>query len=174
MESDPNPTFDLAVVGGGLAGWVAATAARERGCAVAVVERAVRKPGWGNSVVSGGALHAALRDPRTAPAELIHAITDSTDGHADETIVRAFAHNAARAVEWIEAHGGTLTSSADATHLAKVFSPMRVTKPGMHYAGMGTGNFLKHLRCEHLRNGGTVIQPARATALAPATPGSAR
>ena len=72
---DDTVTVDVAVVGGGLAGWTAAIAAQDAGRRVTVVERSARRPGWGNSVVSGGALHAVLRDPRANPAVLAAAIS---------------------------------------------------------------------------------------------------
>ncbi len=158
-------TVDVAVVGGGLAGWTAAIAAQDAGRRVALVERAARRPGWGNSVVSGGALHAVLRDPRADPAMLAATITELTDGHADPLVVQAWAANAARAVAWVEAHGGELMSDPDHPHRAKVFAPVRVTEPGMRYAGFGVTNFLTAQREAFVRRGGRVIQPGRARSL---------
>ncbi len=156
---------DVAVVGGGLAGWVAASAAREAGCRVALIERSARKPGWGNSIVSGGALHAVLRDPRTDPTTLAAMITDLTDGHADRVVVDAWATHAARAVAWIEAHGGVLMTDPLHAHRAKVFSPVRLTEPGMRYAGFGLGDFLTRCRDDFVRSGARIVQPARARTL---------
>ena len=156
---------DVVVVGGGLAGWMAATSALEAGRAVALVERATRMPGWGNAMVSGGALHAVLRDPRTDPTVLAATIAKLTDGHADPVVVEAWAANAARAVTWIEAHGATLAGDPEHAHRAKVFAPVRVTEPGMRYANFGVANFLSRCRDAFLRSGGRVLQPARAHSL---------
>src|SRR4051794_33172331 len=95
----------VVVVGGGLAGWTAAVAAQDAGATVTMVERARRKPGWGNSVISGGAVHAALQDPRGDPAAMVATINDLTDGHADAVVAAAWAKTAARAVAWLEDHG---------------------------------------------------------------------
>lgn len=162
---DDTVTVDVAVVGGGLAGWTAAIAAQDAGRRVTVVERSARRPGWGNSVVSGGALHAVLRDPRANPAVLAAAITELTDGHADPVVVQAWAANAARAVAWVEAQGGELMSDPDHPHRAKVFAPVRVTEPGMRHAGFGVTNFLTTQRESFVRRGGRVIQPGRARSL---------
>jgi fumarate reductase flavoprotein subunit len=159
------PSYDVVVVGGGLAGWTAAAAAQESGAAVAVVERAARQPGWGNSVVSGGALHATLRDPRTDPADLAERILRDTDGHADRVVVQAWAANCARTVDWLEAHGAELATEPGQPHRAKVFAPVRVTEPGLRFGRFGTTQFLAHRRAEHVAHGGQVHQPARATAL---------
>ena len=90
------------VVGGGLAGWTAAVAALEAGATVTLVERARRKPAWGNSVISGGAVHAVLQDPRGDPAAMVATINELSDGHADPVVAAAWAENAARAVAWLD------------------------------------------------------------------------
>jgi fumarate reductase flavoprotein subunit len=164
-EQAGGPRIDVVVVGGGLAGWTAASAAQEAGASVAVVERAARRPGWGNSVVSGGALHATLRDPRTDPADLVERIVRDTDGHADRVVVQAWAGNCARTIEWLEAHGADLASEPGQPHRAKVFAPVRVTEPGLRFGRFGTTRFLAGRRAEVLARGGRVLQPARATAL---------
>lgn len=158
----PTVTVDVAVVGGGLAGWTAATAAQEAGASVALVERGRRGPGWSNAIVSGGALHAVLRDPRTDPAELAAMITAATDGEADPVVVHAWATNAARSVAWAEAHGAVLSTDPEHAHRAKVFSPVRTTEPGMRWAGFGMAGYLTARRDAFVRRGGLLLQPARA------------
>jgi succinate dehydrogenase/fumarate reductase flavoprotein subunit len=156
---------DVLVVGGGLAGWTAAVAASEQGRSVTLVERAARRPGWGNSMVSGGALHALLRDPRTEPAQLVALLHDVTDGHADPVVAEAWAASARRAVEWIEERGGCLDSDPTQPHRAKVFAPVRATEPGLRYRQFGLGAYLLHLQRRFSALGGTTIQPAGARRL---------
>lgn len=158
-------TTDVVVVGGGLAGWMAAVRAQELGADVNMIERARRRPGWGNSMVSGGAVHACLRDPRTTPDELVEMVTAATDGHADPVVVRAWADNAARTIAWIEDHGGDLMTDPAHSHRAKVFDPVRATVPGMQYAGFGLPTFLQRLRTGFLDDGGAIVQPGRARGL---------
>lgn len=158
--------FDVVVVGGGLAGWMAATAALEAGARTALVERSVRPEGDGNSIVSGGALHASLRDPRTPPAELVEGIVRSTAGEAAPAVAEAWAGNCARTIAWIEAHGGRLMTNPEHAHRAKVFEPVKPTVPGMASDGYGTPQFLLTLRAAFAARGGSIVQPARATALA--------
>src|SRR4051812_20544752 len=155
----------VVVVGGGLAGWTAAVAAQDAGAAVTLGERSQRGPGWGNSVGAGGALHGVFQDPPTNPDTLVAAISELTDGHCDPVVAAAWAHNAARAVAWIESHGGELSSDPTQSHRAKVFSPVRITEPGMRYKGFGVSNFLTALHDRFVSAGGTVVQPARARRL---------
>ena len=157
--------FDVVVVGGGLAGWVAAARAQELGASVLVVERSARTPGWGNSVISGGVLHAVLGDPRAAPEQLLATIMELTDGHADRAVAAAWAHNAAATIAWIEAHGAQLMTDPRFALRARVFFPVRPTVPGVQSAGFGTENFLAHLAQIVANNGGTIRKPARAIAL---------
>lgn len=163
----------VVVVGGGLAGWTAAVSAVERGASVTLVERSNRRPGWGNSVISGGALHAILRDPRDEPDELAAQLLEESDGHSDPEVVRAWAANAARTVDWIEAHGATLLR-ADEPHRRALFSPVRETVPGLRHRGFGTGEFLLTLAARLQDRGGEILQPARATGLAPNANGTWR
>lgn len=159
-------SFDVAVVGGGLAGWVAATAATEAGARTVLIERDARASGGGNSVISGGALHACLRDPRTPPAELIDAVMASTAGEASSAVVHAWAHNCARAIEWIERRGGDLMTNSHYPHRAKVFDPVKPTVPGLDGDDYGTARFIQTLAHAFQSNGGTILQPVRAFDLA--------
>jgi fumarate reductase flavoprotein subunit len=163
--SDSGQAFDVVVVGGGLAGWVAAARAQELGASVLVVERSARAPGWGNSVISGGVLHAVLRDPRGAPEQLLATIMELTDGQADRAVAAAWAHNAAPTIAWIEAHGGNLMTDPRFPLRARVFAPVKPTVPGVQSEGYGTENFLNHLAHTVANSGGTIRQPARAIAL---------
>jgi len=105
---------DVLVVGGGLAGWTAARRAQQLGRSVLVVERSLRTPGWGNSLISGGALHAALRDPVSTPPEvLLQEVLARTDGHCRPDVAAAWAHGARRAIEWIRSEGGRVEPRDD-------------------------------------------------------------
>jgi fumarate reductase flavoprotein subunit len=163
--SASDQVFDVVVVGGGLAGWVAAARAQELGASVLVVERSARALGWGNSLISGGVLHAVLRDPRGEPEQLLATIMDLTDGHADRAVAAAWAHNAAPTIAWIEAHGGDLMTDPRFPLRARVFAPVKPTVPGVRSEGFGTERFLTHLAQTVVNNGGAIRQPARAIAL---------
>ena len=156
---------DVVVVGGGLAGWMAAMAALEAGAHVTLVERAGAAPGWSNSMISGGALHAVLQDPRTDPMELIATITKLTGGASLPEVVNAWAANAARTIEWIEAHGGSLSTDPAHSHRAKVFDPVKATVPGTEHLGYGTPNFLENLRGRFTAAGGIALFGAQAREL---------
>lgn len=156
---------DVVVVGGGLAGWIAAASARESGARVALVESSPKAEGDGNSVISGGVLHANLDDPRSPPAAMVEKILRSTGGEASRAVATAWATNAARAVAWIETHGAAMMSSSDQPYRAKVFAPVKPTVPGLNGAPYGTAQFLRSLAAAFRAAGGTIVQPARAVGL---------
>ena len=158
--------FDVVVVGGGLAGWVAAARAQEMGATVVLIERSRREPGWGSSVISGGVLHAVLRDPRSPPEELLSTLLELTDGRADRAVATAWADHAHPTIAWIESHGGRLVTDPRYPLRARVFSPVRPTVPGLQSEGFGTENFLTHLSATFLEHGGAVRRPGRAIGLA--------
>jgi fumarate reductase flavoprotein subunit len=153
------------VVGAGLAGWIAAVEAQKPGATVVVIDRSDRLPGTGNSIASGGVLHACLQDPRGDPDALFGRLMDLTDKQADEGVARAWADNAAAAVQWIEDHGGELGTEPGPALYARVFQPRRETVPGLNGAGCGLDMFLAGLARRYLAAGGTLLQPARATSL---------
>ena len=158
--------FDVVVVGGGLAGWIAAVTALESGARTALVERSPKPEGEGNSVISGGVLHANLGDPQSPPAEMIEKITRSTGGEALPVVVAAWGTTAERTIEWIEAHGGDLSGGSAQMYRAKVFAPVKPIVPGLNGAPYGTAVFLRQLAERFRAAGGTVVQPARAIGLA--------
>lgn len=153
---------DVAVVGGGIAGRIAALEAQECGARVVLVERSGRAPGWGNSVISGGALHAALQSPRTPPARLLALAAEVTDGATDVRLARAWARGIPDTLRWIDEHGGQLVRDGDEPHRAVVLGPVRRTVPGLSYGGMGVPRFLTELARRFAAAGGRVLQPARA------------
>lgn len=161
----PAEVTDIAVVGGGLAGWTAARRARELGATVLLVERSRRRPGWGNSMISGGVLHAALGSPAAAPEDLLAKVAAATDGQADPQVAHAWAVNAARTVEWVARHGGQVVTDGTAAHRAAVLAPVRRTEPGLRYTGQGVPRLLGNLSLSFAAAGGRVCRPGRARKL---------
>lgn len=93
--------FDAIVVGGGLAGSVAALRARQLGCRTLLVDKAPDSTAAGNTRLSGGALHAAgiyLDEEATRIAARIDSVTGA---QADPCLRDAFALTAGRALRWL-------------------------------------------------------------------------
>jgi succinate dehydrogenase/fumarate reductase flavoprotein subunit len=156
---------DVVVVGAGLAGTIAAWRAAELGASVLLLERSRRWPAWNNSVLSGGVVHALLRDPATPPEELLGVLMEVTDGEARPDVARAWANNATRAVRWLADHGARFSRDPDQPFRSVVFEPVKETLPGTPFKGFGLPAWLEHAATEMARAGAQRWQPARARAL---------
>lgn len=114
----PDDEFDVVVIGGGSAGWVAARRTQQLGGSVALVDRGPTGPGWSNSLLSGGRIHAAYWDPRTAdPDALYERVLAKTDYTARPDVVRAFADNVGRAVNFLDDEGATIEALGEPEYL---------------------------------------------------------
>jgi fumarate reductase flavoprotein subunit len=117
---------DVVVVGGGVAGWSAARAAQDAGVTVALVEKSSDHPGFGNSVLSGGVLHAAYLDPTGHTAdELFEWLTQRGGGASRENLVRAWAENVGRARSFLASEGASFVRGRAAEYGWNVLDPQR-------------------------------------------------
>ncbi len=94
-QIDWNIETDVAVVGYGAAGAVAAINAHDHGAAVVLLEK-MRHPG-GGSILAGGALKA-VHDPEKAVAYL----TVTQGGRVDEALIRTFARGLLELPQYLE------------------------------------------------------------------------
>lgn len=98
-------TYDAAVIGGGLAGIVAARRIQECGARPVILEKAAVRGGLGNARISGGLIHLAWRAMDEDPELLYRHIMLETDGEADPDIARVLATCAGRCLQWIQDAG---------------------------------------------------------------------
>ena len=150
---------DLVVVGAGLAGLAAAARASELGRSVVVLESGTTEAYECNSRFSGGNLHVAHRDPRSAPAELAASIRAITGGHARDDLVELLAGQAAPALSWLEAWGARLGRRGEGDWQASVLEPIGDQGPGLSWAGNGADVTLRGLAAR-LRGRGVAIELA--------------
>src|SRR5437868_14467329 len=106
-------SFDLVIVGAGVAGWTAARRAQHLGLRVMVIEKAPEAPGWSNGRLSGGVFHAAYRDPHRPPAELAEALIAAGSGAVDHDVAWAWARNCGRALDFLTAEGARFERQTD-------------------------------------------------------------
>ncbi len=93
------------IVGGGLAGMVAARRLQQLGVTPVVLERGETEGGANNARISGGLLHVAMAAMDEKPESLHHRLLEETDGEIDADLARVYADNAGRATDWLLGEG---------------------------------------------------------------------
>jgi fumarate reductase flavoprotein subunit len=167
----PRPTaasFDVLVVGGGIAGWTAARRAQQLGARVALVEKGAEGPGASSSVLSGGTIHAAYLNPRTsAPEDLYRRIIDRTDGHARPDVARAWAWNVRRAVSFLASEGAEFQSLGPAQYQQTGLRPAlpKPPSPADYWRGGGAERLLTAMWRAFVDEGATFLPGTRAVEL---------
>ena len=125
------------VIGGGLAGMVAARRMVELGVRPTVLERGSDEGGANNARISGGLLHVAWEAMDTPADDLYARLLKETDGEIDHALARRFADDAGATVEWLEGLGIEISPK----------------KPGVPY--------MKHALAPHTVGVGRRINPER-------------
>ena len=104
---------EVAVVGGGMAGLVAANRCAQLGLRTVLLEKGAGPDGDSNARISTGLFHLAWH-PLDAPAgELEAALVAATDGDIEPGTARAIAANASAVLQWLISEGVTFAPSGD-------------------------------------------------------------
>src|SRR5688500_953470 len=96
---------DVAVVGAGFAGLIAAVRAQELGARVAIVEQTAEAPSWSNSRMAGGNFSSAGGSPEDPPEEIAARLGGWMGEHGDAALIRAWARASGPSYRWLVAHG---------------------------------------------------------------------
>jgi fumarate reductase flavoprotein subunit len=160
-----SPSFDLAVVGGGYAGLVAANRAAQLGLKTVVLERGSEALYPCNSRIAGGVLHVSYHNVTDPVPELTQAIVDIGAGWTKPALAAAMAGSAARAVEWLTAEGAEMGPPAQSSWRKHVLAPVRPSVPQMEWKGHGADVTLRRLEQNLTGRGGEFHRNARATSL---------
>jgi fumarate reductase flavoprotein subunit len=158
-------SFDLVIVGGGVAGWTAARRAQDLGADVVVLERTHAGFGFGNGRLSGGAFHAAYLDPQSDPTELLDAILADAGGYARRDLAEAWANNVRRAFEFLKKEGAEFAPGGPEQYMQHVLWPPREAVIGRKFAGSGPDRLLTKMWTTFVENGGTFLADHRAIEL---------
>lgn len=156
---------DLAVIGGGIAGMVAAVRAAELGASVVLLEKGTETLYRCNTRYTGGAFHIAFHDIDEPVDVLRAAICSVTEGFADERLAQAVAKDARHAVRWLRLQGiRTIRVGPDAWR-QNFLAPPGLMKTGLNWEGRGGDVMLRTMRQRLASLGGCLIQGAQAKRL---------
>lgn len=157
-------TVDVVVVGGGIAGCVAAARAGELGLSAVVLEAGVDDRYLCNARFSGGVFHVAFTDVTLPVATLRAAIGTATEGKADPVQADAIADNARRLVDWLKAQGAMFIRTQVAWQNF-ILAPPRPIVAGQEWRGRGPDVLLRQLGEKIAARGGRIDRGARGRTL---------
>jgi fumarate reductase flavoprotein subunit len=164
-------SYDVVVVGGGLAGLSAANRAAELGLSAVVLEQGEAEDYPCNSRWAGGILHIAQKDMRGEPTEIqaaIDALTGETSGTADKDatdLSPIMSEEADRALTWMRDQGAKFIKGGVLEFMRWVLAPPRPRRPGLEWKGRGPDVFLRKLTANLESRGGKLERGVRARAL---------
>jgi fumarate reductase flavoprotein subunit len=158
-------SFDVVVVGGGIAGLSTANRAAQQGLKVAVLERGDGPQYLCNSRYSGGVLHIACHNAKDPAEKLMEVIQDATGGKADPELARALCTTAGRAIDWLQAEGAKYIRVGNIVWQQHVLAPPRPIVAGLDWKGRGPDVTLRQLVANLEKRGGKMIKLPAATLL---------
>jgi len=162
--SDESLTADVAVIGGGVAGMVAAGRASEGGKRVIVLEARPEELYTCSSRLTGGVFHCALNDIQTDPDKLEQVIVD-TCAPSNRALARVVAQDTIRSVRWLQTQGVRfIRGSPDPWH-AFVVAPPSLGLMGDGWKGRGGDVLLRTLESKLIERGSMVRRGSRARKL---------
>lgn len=158
-------SWDVVVVGGGIAGLTAANRSAQAGLRTVVLEQSEAEKYLCNSRFTGGTFHVCLNDVMTDSDKLGHVIEATTQGFARHDLAAAIAADAARGVRWLQQEGIRFIKASPAPHQAWVVAPPGRTRPGLDWEGRSGDVMLRTLEAKLMTRGGQVQRGERADEL---------
>jgi len=155
--------FDVVVIGGGIAGMVAANRAAELGQRVAVLEKSPEQQYICNSRYTYGTFHINFTSPMADEAELLRKVEDATEGCARKDLARAVTRDGRRLMQWLRGEGIELIDLGQ--YHTHVLSPVQRSGAGLKWNGFAGDVALKRLEANFQKRQGRILRGTRARAL---------
>ena len=157
--------FDIVIVGGGIAGMVAACRATELGFKTLLLEKGPMVDYPCNTRFAGGTYHLSLRDLMAPTQSLIDTMLKASDGFISPAHAQSLAQGAPRLIEWLQAAGMRFVKVSESEHHRWAMAPQGRTRPGLAWKGLAGDVMLQTLGETFKRQGGTMVYGARARSL---------
>jgi fumarate reductase flavoprotein subunit len=149
-------TYDLIVIGGGIAGMVAGTRAAERGMKVAVLEKGDAPDYKCNTRWSGGIVHVGYVDPKEPAANIAAGIERNTRGYTDPALGQVLIEQTGKVIDWLRLQGVRFIRTGPQSYLAWTMAPPRALTAGMDWKGRGPDVMLRTLTDRLRKFGGSL------------------
>ncbi len=157
--------FDVAVVGGGIAGLVAANRAAQLGLRAVVLEQGSEERYLCNSRYTGGSFHVCLRNILSDENTLRQTIFEVTGGFVSDALAGVVAREGRRVVRWLQDEGTRFMRVSGAEHHNFVLAPPGRSRPGLDWEGRAGDVLLRTLEANLVKRGGAVVRNSRGRSL---------
>jgi fumarate reductase flavoprotein subunit len=164
MSAD-DARHDVVIVGGGLAGLVAANRAQQLGLRALVLEAGDYADYACNTRLCGGVFHVSFTTIAHRPKVLADAIADRTYGHAPADQIAMMVDNTGRVLPWLRAEGVNFVRGGHEQYLSYVLAPPKWNRPGLDWRGRGGDVLVRTLTRNLLQRRGEISLATRAVEL---------
>ena len=162
-DPPPKKSYDVIVIGGGIAGMVAANRAAELGRRVAVLEKSAEAQYICNSRYTYGTFHINFTSPGASEDDLVRKVEEATEGLARKDLAHAVAKDGRRLMQWLRDEGITLSDLGQ--YHTHVLSPVQRSGAGLKWNGFAGDIALKRLEENLGKRQGRVLRSTRVTGL---------
>ncbi len=145
----------MIVIGGGIAGMVAANCAAQLGKCVAVLEKSTEEKYVCNTRITYGTFHINFTSPLTPEDELTRKIEACTEGYARKDLGRAVAREGRRLMQWLTSEGIDLSDLGQ--YYTHVLSPVARTGSGLKWENYAGDIALQRFEASLKKRGGQLI-----------------
>ena len=159
----------MLVIGGGIAGLVAANRAAELGLRTVVLEKGSADRYLCSSRYTGGTFHIGYTDVLAGEEKLVEVIDSATRGFARRDVARAIARDSSRLVRWLQSEGIRFINLGH--YHTFVLAPPSRTGAGLDWEGRGGDVLLRTLGANLEKRGAKLLRGTRALAFEAARSG---
>lgn len=160
-----NAGNDVVVVGGGIAGMIAANRAAQLGLRATVLEQGSDAKYRCNTRFTGGTFHIGLREITLDEQTLYDRIVEATAGFVRPELARMMAREGRRVISWLQAEGSRFMRASASEYHRWVLAPPGRSRPGLDWEGRSGDVLLQSLEAHLVERGGTLVRGARAKGL---------
>jgi len=152
-------TYDLIIVGAGIAGLSTAVQAVDNGMKPLLLEKGMATDYPCNARWSGGVIHVAEKDLR-APKEDIVAKIEHLTGH-ENGLASIMADDANELLDWLREKGAKFVKGGAVEFMRWVLAPPRPRRPGLDWKGRGPDMLLRNMTAAVEAGGGKLERGVR-------------
>ncbi len=127
--------YDVVVVGGGIAGMIAANRAAQLNLRAVVLEQGSDEKYLCNTRYTGGTFHICLREITLDEETLRQKIVESTAGFVKPELAEVIAREGRRVIRWLQDEGMRFMRASASEYHRWVLAPPGRSRPGLDWEG---------------------------------------